>query len=54
MYRRILAALLLAFSLGTLCPAVATAMITPRTDSSNHRHRRHRRHHRRVVVIVRR
>ncbi len=53
MYKRILAALLLAFTLGALCPALATAKSTPRTDSSNYRHRRHRRYHRGPVIIIR-
>jgi hypothetical protein len=53
MYKRILAALFLAFTLGALCPAPATAMSTPSTKSS-YRHRRHRRApHRRIVVVIR-
>jgi hypothetical protein len=45
MYKKILAALFLAFTLGALCPAPANATSTSRTESSyghRHRHRRHR------------
>jgi hypothetical protein len=45
MYKQILAALFLAFTLGALCPAPANATSTSRTESSyghRHRHRRHR------------
>jgi len=52
MYKRILAALLLAFTLGALCPALATAASTPRTESS-YRHRRHRRHYHGPIIIIR-
>ena len=43
MYKTILAAVLLASSLGALCPAPANATSTPQTES---RHRRRRRRHR--------
>jgi len=50
MYKRILAALFLAFTLGALCPAPASATSTSRTESSyGHRHR-HRRHHGGIVI----
>jgi hypothetical protein len=49
MYKRILAALLLAFTLGAVCPVPATATNTPRTE----RHRRHRRHHRGPIIVIR-
>ena len=45
MYKKLLAALFLAFTLGALCPAPANATSTSRTESSyghRHRHRRHR------------
>jgi hypothetical protein len=51
MYKRILAALLLAFALSALCPAPATATSRPGTES-NYRHRRHRRHHGGPVIII--
>jgi hypothetical protein len=49
MHKRIMAALLLAFTLGAVCPAPAIATITP---SAEWHHRRHRRH-RRIVVVIR-
>ena len=52
MYKRILAALLLSFTLGALCPAPATATSTPSTKAS-YRHRRHRRYHRGPIIIIR-
>jgi hypothetical protein len=52
MYKRILAVLLLAFALGALCPAPATATNASGTES-NYRHRRHRRHHGGPLIIIR-
>jgi len=49
MYKRILAALLLAFALGAVCPAPATATSTPSVEWHHRRHRRHRR----IVVVIR-
>src|ERR1035437_9242301 len=51
MYKPILAALLLAFTLGALCPAPASATSTPRTESS-YRHRRHRRRRGGPIIIL--
>jgi hypothetical protein len=50
MYKPILAALLLAFTLGTLCPVPANATSTPRTESSYEHHRRHRRG--RIIITL--
>jgi hypothetical protein len=51
MYKPILAALLLAFSLGALCPAPASATSTSRTESS-YRHRRHRRRGGPIIILA--
>jgi hypothetical protein len=51
MYKPILAALLLVFSLGALCPVPASATTTSRTESS-YRHRRHRRHRGGPIIIL--
>jgi hypothetical protein len=49
MYKRILAALFLAFTLGAVCPAPATATSTPRAEWHHRRYRRHRH----IVVVIR-
>jgi hypothetical protein len=51
MYKSILAALLVAFTLGALCPVPANATSTPRTESS-YRHRRHRRGRGGPIIIL--
>jgi hypothetical protein len=50
MYKTILAALLLAFSLGALGPVPANATTTSRTESS-YRHRRHRRGRGPIIIL---
>jgi hypothetical protein len=51
MYKRILAALFLAFTLGALCPAPATATSASRTEFSYERRHRHRRHPQKKIII---
>jgi len=47
MYKRILTALFLAFTLGAVCPAPATATSTARAERHHRRHRRY--YHRRPI-----
>ena len=53
MFKRILAALFLAFTLAALCPVPASATSTSPIESSYGRRHRHRRHHHQKGIVIR-